>query len=123
MEYIQKLPFIFGALMALIIGIISYRDGVPRQTVYIRMAEGLVVFFILGILVRNTLEGIIEEINLKKLKDLAEQPSGNEDSGERPGMAEVGREGEGNTIDHKVGDSLETDDFQPLILDRISKKT
>ncbi|NLL06689.1 MAG: hypothetical protein GX270_13095 [Clostridiaceae bacterium] len=66
MDYVQRLPFILGASMAVIIGIISNSTGTESKTIYIRMSVGLVVFFILGLYMRNTIYRINKEVRKKK---------------------------------------------------------
>ncbi|MFZ5987414.1 MAG: hypothetical protein ACOYWZ_09880 [Bacillota bacterium] len=66
MDYIHKLPFILGASMSIIVGIVSYKSGIEPRTIYIRMSIGMVVFFAAGIYVRSILKKIDEEVKKKK---------------------------------------------------------
>lgn len=118
MEYIQKLPFISGALMAIIIGTISYRQNVDMQALYLRMAVTMLAFYAIGLGARIILQGIIEEINIKKEKEAKESETGPVEA------AAEGDEGpEGNNIDYRVDDATGEDDFKPLPYERIPKNT
>lgn len=72
MGYIHKLPFIMGVLMAVIVGAVNYQYNSELQDIYFRMTIGLIVFFIIGLYVRNMLLKIIEEteIKIKKIQEL-----------------------------------------------------
>lgn len=69
MDYVHRLPFILGASMAVVIGVINNSTGTESKTIYIRMSVGLVVFFILGLYIRNIIYKIDEEIRKKKVEE------------------------------------------------------
>ena len=82
MERIRKLPFLSGCMGSVLAGIISLAAGADKQTIYIRMAAMMLVFFILGIYIRNTIYSIKrqneerqrekeleEELKQKKMKE------------------------------------------------------
>ena len=69
MDYVHKLPFILGASMAVTIGVISNYTGTQSKTIYIRMSVGLVIFFILGLYIRNIIYKIDEELRKKKVEE------------------------------------------------------
>lgn len=73
MDYVHKLPFIIGASMAVIIGVVSNRTGVEPKTIYIRMSVGLVVFFVLGLYIRSSIYKIDEEIRKRKEEELKQK--------------------------------------------------
>ena len=66
MDYLHRLPFIIGAVMAVVVGMISYSSGIDTQAVYLRMAVCLSVFFIIGLNIKGTVGKIIEEVKEKK---------------------------------------------------------
>ena len=61
--------------MAIIIGVINNLLGTESKTIYIRMSVGLVVFFILGLYIREIIYKLYEEIKEKgeEEKKLKEQ--------------------------------------------------
>lgn len=69
MDLIQKLPFILGTSAAIVAGFISYLTGVESQSVYLRMAGMMLLFFLLGILIRSTITSIKEEIQIRKIEE------------------------------------------------------
>lgn len=73
MDRIHRLPFITGGFMAVLTGITSYACGSDNQTIYIRMAVVMVVFYIIGIFIRNTLQSISNELDEKKERDLLKE--------------------------------------------------
>ena len=69
MDRIHRLPFITGGFMAVLTGITSYACGSGNQTTYIRMAVVMVVFYIIGVFIRNTLQSINTELDEKRVQD------------------------------------------------------
>ncbi|MDP4093824.1 MAG: hypothetical protein Q8920_10730 [Bacillota bacterium] len=53
MEYIRKLPFLLGAVMSIIVGLLSYSGTGNNQQVFIKMAISMIVFYIIGIFIKN----------------------------------------------------------------------
>lgn len=68
MELVQRLPFVLSALMAIVIGIISYINSQNVQGTYISMIIGMIIFFIIGIIIRSALFNIKDELD-KKLEE------------------------------------------------------
>lgn len=74
MERIQKLPFLAGSTAAVVTGAASYAAGVESRMIYLRMAVMMLVFFLIGFYIRNTVLSINEDIEKKKReKELEEQ--------------------------------------------------
>lgn len=73
MESIRRLPFLSGCLAAVLTGMISFAAGVDKQAIYIRMAVMMLLFYILGVLVRNTLQRIHEESEIRKKEKAIEE--------------------------------------------------
>jgi len=112
MDYIQRIPFILGLLMAIITGIVSYGYGVEQQEIYLKMAISMIVFFAIGILIRNTIQKIADEIKEKETKEKDDEDN------EKEGLSDV-KPGENKDIaansmaSHAVSHTV-MDDFQPL---------
>jgi hypothetical protein len=66
MELINKLPFVFGALMALLIGMIGIMNNSTKSDTLIKMLVGLSVFFVLGTVLKYILADIINENKRKE---------------------------------------------------------
>ncbi len=66
MDYIHRLPFIISASSAVVIGGLSYKYDIPAQETYVKMALGMVVFFFLGVYIRNTVEDVKKHAEMKK---------------------------------------------------------
>lgn len=118
MDAIHKLPFMLGGFMAVFIGIISYISGLNSQTIYIRMAVVMVVFYIIGSLIRKTLNTIQDEIKIKLEKESEEEQNGDEFNKDEapeniPHMAQPGE----HRLNLIAGDSEE--EFSPLTVNRI----
>ena len=69
MQYIKKLPLLLSMFMSIIISSISYVQGVEQKEVYIRMIISMVLFFSLGLFIRNSIEKIYESVSKKKNTD------------------------------------------------------
>lgn len=83
MDYVHKLPFILGASMAVVIGVINNSTGTESKTIYIRMSVGLVTFFILGLYIRSVIYKLDKELREKeeeerKIKEESEMEKINE---------------------------------------------
>lgn len=66
MERFQRLPFISGCTAAIIAGVVSYLAGVRDQTVYLRMAVLMLLFYILGVYIRNTVRSVKNEVQIRE---------------------------------------------------------
>jgi len=73
MERIHKLPFILGCLAAMVVGIASYITNSDNQTIFLRMAVIMAIFFILGVYIRNTVLSIKDEVSKKEMERLKEE--------------------------------------------------
>ncbi|WP_010249140.1 hypothetical protein [Acetivibrio cellulolyticus] len=96
MDYIHKLPFILGASMAVIIGVVSNKTGVESKIIYIRMSVGLIAFFVLGLYIRSIICKIDEEIRKRKEEELRQK--------EELENAQIG-DGQNHTVDYRVDDN------------------
>lgn len=116
MDYIRRIPFILGSIMAIITGIISLNCNISIKQVYLRMIISLVLFFIVGVFLRNTISEIEKDIKTKSIeKAKNEEETGNiEDieNTERNQEAVSGRNNSAPTVDYLIDD--DDDDFKPL---------
>lgn len=120
MENIHKLPFLMGGTMAVVIGLISYVWGTKTQDIYIRMAVAMVVFFVLGTIIKNTLVKIQDEITKKKELDI--QKIKEEEAllaAQAQAEAEAGKNPENKHNINLVADDDFDDEFSPLTVSRI----
>lgn len=95
MEYVQRLPFILGASMTLIIGVISNNSGTELKTTCIRMSVALVVFFVLGLYIRECILKLYEDIRKKEEEE-------QKIKGQEVNNGNVGVE---NNVDYRVDDN------------------
>jgi hypothetical protein len=73
MDRIHKLPFILGCLAAMVVGIVSYITYLDNQTIFLRMAVVMTIFFILGVYIRNTVLSIKDEVSKKEMERLRDE--------------------------------------------------
>jgi len=72
MDNIHKLPFISGAVMTIIIGLISFKYDRGSQSTYIKMAVTMIVFYLLGLYIKNVIIKFAQEIGEKKEQEAKE---------------------------------------------------
>lgn len=120
MERIRKLPFLSGCTASILAGVISYAAGIDSQTIYIRMAVMMVVFFVLGVYIRNTIYSVARQSAIIKREKKREEDLRLRKLREEK-MAEVRASMIGNnldatsTINMAVGDEKQ-DAFEPMDL-------
>lgn len=68
MDYIRKLPLLMGLTGAILIGLIGYAKKIPNKENMLKMIIIMVIFYIVGLFIRNTITGILEEIKQKALE-------------------------------------------------------
>ncbi|KNY28355.1 hypothetical protein [Pseudobacteroides cellulosolvens] len=66
MDYVQRFPFIISAVMAIVIGTISYTGKDDLKQTCIKMTIALVIFYIIGASARSVLYSIHEELEKRK---------------------------------------------------------
>jgi uncharacterized membrane protein YraQ (UPF0718 family) len=67
MDYTNRIPFIIGTSVTIIVGILSYKSGYELKTICIRMTFSMVVFFLIGIYLRSFIRRIKQEVKHKKV--------------------------------------------------------
>jgi membrane protein implicated in regulation of membrane protease activity len=111
MEFVSRLPFLLGGVMALIVGVIARLYGTDQSDIYIRMTVSMLVFYILGVYARSTINRIIDEVERKKEEEriIKEEKERQERETARIKAEE---EAKGGKVDHRVGEFEE--EFSPL---------
>ena len=118
MDGIHKLPYLLGGFMAVIVGIISYISGSVTQTIYIRMAVVMVVFYMLGSIIRNTLNKIKDELRNKEEQRLLEEQIEEEAKNSEAARKRSHAVHPGEHRVDLVADDF-NDEFSPLTVSRI----
>lgn len=103
--YIERLPFILGVLAALMTGMLSFDKGISQQTLYMRMAFSMLIFFFIGLYVKNTILEITKDIRLKDKKEEIRKSQN------------LSKDGTSSASDGKI----KADEFQPLKVNDIIK--
>lgn len=65
MDYIRKLPLMMALAASIIVGLVGYVNQASNKENMFKMVVVMVVFYIVGIIIRNTITNIIEE-NIKR---------------------------------------------------------
>lgn len=126
MEYIHKLPFILGCFMAIVVGIINYSLGVEQQNIFTRVAISLVIFFITGLIIRNLLNDLLEELEKRKKEqeELEEQQRKAHSEMHNNELPEFGAQnsmsGSPRRIDYEVTDG---EDFTPMKISELMRSS
>ncbi|ACL76369.1 hypothetical protein [Ruminiclostridium cellulolyticum] len=114
METIMKIPFLFALIAAIITGLIGINNNISLNQNCIHMLIAIVIFYFIGILLRTTINRIIEEQN--KLKEQAEKEEQEKLRIEKEEAEKLAKEEHlGNNLD-LVADSNLDDGFTPLDL-------
>jgi len=66
MDYIQRLPFIISAIMAIVIGTISYVGKEELKQTCIKMTITLMVFYMVGAFARSVLYSVFDDLEKRK---------------------------------------------------------
>jgi len=118
MHYIKNLPYILSTFVALIIGTLGLVNGTEKKVIYIRMLLCLVVFLVIGLLIRNIIGDIYKQSMLSKQKEaLLENKSE---------KLEQNENNKGSTIDFKIDDKVDPgkyeEEFTPLKVSEVIRK-
>ena len=73
METIRKLPVLLGAGAAILTGTASYASGLSGQECMPRMVVAMAVFFVFGLALRGTLDGIRNDVATRRAAAELEQ--------------------------------------------------
>lgn len=122
MERIHKLPLILGCLAAMAVGMASYVTGVENRTIYLRMAVMMLVFFMIGSHIKNTVLSIEKEVqDKKKEQERAEEQRLRQQAEEQKAAAIASKQQKTYTLDLVAEDA--EDDFKPMEMSKaISSK-
>lgn len=98
--------------MALLTGVISYACGSGNQTTYIRMAVVMVVFYIIGVFIRNTLQTINTELDERREREQQREMEAAQAEYAAKAAAKQNEAGHGHRVDLVAGDPGE--EFIPM---------
>lgn len=121
MDYIHKLPFILSAVTTLLYGLMSYKIINDNQTLFLKMAICMVVFYLLGLYIRNTIKSIQADIQERIEREKREEEERIAQEKARQKEQESGENNNRSVIDIRVEDNSE--DFSPLNVSRIIKSS
>mgnify|MGYP000536328019 CR=1 FL=1 len=131
MDIIRKLPFFSGSTGAILAGIISFAEGADKQTIYIRMAVTMILFYVLGIYVKKTVISVREEAENRKRENQAEEAEKRKRNDEKKEEAanrkstiknaQMERDKSKDTAKAETASDDQQDDFEPLALSRAIK--
>lgn len=129
MEYIRKIPLLMGTGAGLIIGLIGIGTGIPNKENMLNMCIGMVLFYIVGIVVRSTVKDIVEKVmTILMMKQKEEEMKKREEEQQRKKeRLEQLRKGSSpaSTIDLTIGDDSKTmdgDGFEDLPIAEFIRK-
>lgn len=114
MQTLQKIPFFMAAIAVIITGAICSTMQLDLNQASSRMVVVLLLFYIIGLFVKNTIKRVVEENEVKRLQTEAENFAFNEEANcEKGGIKEI------PLFDVKVDDRY--DDFTPLHVSEVIK--
>lgn len=117
MDRIHRLPFITGGFMGVLTGITSYACGSGSQTTYIRMAVVMVVFYIIGVFIRNTLQSINIELDEKREQDQLREKEAAKAEAAAKAAAKQNEGDQGHRVNLVADDSGE--EFTPMTVSQV----
>ena len=122
MEYVRKIPLLLGTGAGLFIGLLGLSTGVPNKDNVLNMCVGMVVFYLVGLLVRSAINDAVEKAEAvikqrEEGKKLAEELDKMKEQINKEKTA-------GSHIDLKVGDDSASteDDFDALPIAEFIKR-
>lgn len=120
MDYLQRLPFILGVTASIITALVSYGQGIDNRLTYTRVAVSLIVFYLLGMIIRGLLMSIYRDVEKKKTEEEQSRNEEVENSGDNSPSG--GTKPEGKAIKSKL-DLLagEDEEFLPLAVSHMIK--
>jgi mannitol-specific phosphotransferase system IIBC component len=122
MAYIRKLPLLLATSGAVITGLAGYAYGVDNKENMTNMVIAMIVFYIVGLLIRNTVNDIAETIRkkaeereLEEKKRLAEEKKKEEEEEAKKAEAAKNNESILNLVaDEKIDLGFDDDEFNEL---------
>ena len=119
MGYVKRLPYLLGISFCIIIGFISYGQKLENNSIYIRMLIALIAFYIIGIIIKNTVITIVDE---KKKKEQENKLKEQQEKEEAEKLEQ--EKSTGVNVDYAVGDKEKDldfldEEFKPLNADKI----
>ncbi len=127
METMRKLPVLLGTGAALLVGMVGFLSGLSGRACVTRMVVAMAVFFVLGLLTRNALKEMLQEVRTKReekeRKEHADAVA--EERRLRREAEQQKEEAKGSIIDVRAGEGAPDmgKQFQPgLVTDFIRKE-
>lgn len=113
MDKIVKIPLILALLSAIITGFFCSINKYDTNQTCMRMIIAMLVFYILGIIIKSTITGIYEEVEKTRIENEKKEIE------EKAKSVKQVNENVGTKLDLLAGD----DDFQALELSKAIKTT
>ncbi|MGE5615196.1 MAG: hypothetical protein ACM3XR_12420 [Bacillota bacterium] len=132
MERIMRLPLLLSFLAAVITGAASHAAGVGNQRTYLRMAVMMLVFYLLGAFIRNTVLSLKKEVQFRMKEQKKQEEQNQKDHKEEIKAHEyAAKPHQGNDAESLEAAQLidlfnakrhaapaDSDDFEPLALSK-----
>lgn len=119
MRYLQKLPLMLALAAALLMGFIGFLCSMSQDEILVRMALGMVIFYVVGFFIRTTLLDIHKQVEDKrKEKEMEEKEQKLEQEKKEN---ENKKKTAGRNINLTAGEEKE-DLFEPLPVSEFIKK-
>ena len=106
MGILNNLPVILAALTAFLAGLYGYLNSMPNSQVYQNMCLFLIIFYVIGLFLRRTLKGILEDME-EKAKLQAAQAELLLSGGEADALGADGEGAEGGGAEGEEGAETE----------------
>jgi len=65
MDFLKKIPFLVSSSMTIIVGLAGYIMQLENQKLYLTVALTMIISYVAGIILKNTLVSIKEELSSK----------------------------------------------------------
>lgn len=79
MKSSRKIPFLIGASVAFFTGVLCLVSEVDTNAAYFRIAAAMIIFYILGVIIRNTIDDIKKEPEDKRQENNLQEAKMQED--------------------------------------------
>ena len=122
MQYLQRLPLLLALAAAITMGFIGFIRSQPQKDIMLHMVLVMVLFYIVGLFTRATLQNTIDQVEEKrKEKELEEMKKKQEEEEQHKKEKSMETEGIGRNIDFTAG-NMDEDVFEPLPVSEFIKK-
>ncbi|NTV88864.1 MAG: hypothetical protein HGA22_00640 [Clostridiales bacterium] len=114
----RRLPFLLSAMMTFIIGVASYVTEADSKTIYVKMTIAMVVTYIIGIFLKNTLKTLGHEVEERKLEIEKAELEKAENELRMASQNEAAKAGQGDSKINLVAGG-DDDEFSPMVLNKV----